>query len=93
VSVPDWIDRGGYMSSRHGISPTVANEALADPDRLVLTPDPASLSGRSVRTIGYAPSVGALVTVITLEHEGVLYGVNGWEANELDRRRYQEGTA
>jgi hypothetical protein len=93
VGGPDWTDRGDYMHQRHGISPAIADEALHDPDRLVLIPDPASLSGRSVRTIGYSPTARTLITVITLEHEGVSYGVNGWEASQLDRRRYQEETS
>jgi hypothetical protein len=53
-----------------------ANEALSDPDALRIDPDPASKSGRSVRTIGYSASAGGLVTVITLIDDGVTYGVN-----------------
>jgi hypothetical protein len=34
-----------------------------------------------------------LITVITLEHEGATYGVNGWVSNDTDRRRYREGRA
>ncbi|NYH87656.1 hypothetical protein [Actinopolymorpha rutila] len=37
----DWSNRGRYMRERHGIDPALANEALADPNRLVLDPDPA----------------------------------------------------
>jgi hypothetical protein len=42
------------MLARHGIHPAWANEALDDPDRLAITPDPASKSGRAVRTIGWS---------------------------------------
>ena len=67
-----------------------ANEALEDPDALRIDPDPASRSGRSVRTIGNSPTAGSLVTVITVEEARVTYGVNGWKSNEIDIRRYGE---
>ena len=54
------------MAVRHGVSADMADEALADPDALVFDPDYASHSGRSVRTIGWSPSAGRLLTVITL---------------------------
>ena len=67
-----------------------ADEALEDPDALCIDPDPVSRSGRSVRTIGYSPQAGCLVTVITAEEAGATYGVNGWKSNEIDVRRYRE---
>ena len=67
-----------------------ANEALEDPDALRIDPDPASRSGRSVRTIGNSPTAGSLVTVITVEEARVTYGGNGWKSNEIDIRRYGE---
>ena len=79
------------MEIRHGISPRVANEALDDPNRLVVSPDYNSASGRSTRVIGHSTSLDALVTVIVLEHEGREYGVNGWVANDVDQRLYREG--
>jgi hypothetical protein len=79
--------RADYMRERHGIEVECANEALEDPD--AIEPDPASRSGRSVRTIGNSTS-GYLVTVITVEEAGVTYGVNGWKSNEIDIRRYRE---
>ena len=88
----DWTDRGEYMLHRHGIRPEWADEALSDPDAVVLDPDPGSKSGRSVRTIGWSFSAEKVITVITLEHEGTLYGVNGWEANRSDQRLYREET-
>lgn len=79
------------MRHRHQISTNEANEALSDPDRVVLDPDPASKSGRGTRTIGYSPTTACLVTVILLEHDGTTYGVNGWRSNSTDQRRYREG--
>lgn len=78
------------MAARHGLSVVQANEALEDPDAVVFNPDYASQSGRSVRTIGWSPSAGRLLTVITVAEAGVVYGVNGWSANAVDARRYKE---
>ena len=78
------------MFERHGVSVEEANEALEDEYRLALIPDPASKSGKSIRTIGRAASTGRLVTVITLEDEGVIYGVNGWPSNDVDTRKYED---
>ncbi len=85
----DWSHRGDYMATRHGVTLEQANEALVDPDALVFDPDYASQSGRSVRTIGWSPSAGRLLTVITVAEDGVVYGVNGWPANDVDTRRYE----
>jgi hypothetical protein len=84
----DWSHQGDYMAARHGVTAEQANEALADSDALVFDPDYASRSGRSVRTIGWSPSAGRLLTVITLADAGVVYGVNGWPANDTDTRHY-----
>jgi hypothetical protein len=84
----DWSFRGQYMLDRHGIRPVEANQALADPARIVLTPDPASKSGRSVRVIGWSETLSQLLTVIVLEHGGDLIGVNAWVSNPTDRGRY-----
>jgi len=86
----DWSKRGEYMRHRHGVTAVHADEALADAGRVVLDPDPASESGRSVRTVGWSPSAGRLLTIITLDHEGTIYGVNGWESNPTDQRRYND---
>ncbi|MBP2368417.1 hypothetical protein [Pseudonocardia parietis] len=87
----DWSHRGEYMQQRHGITPAAAGEALSDPDRVVLTPDPSSKSGRGTRTVGYSPTAASLVTVILVEDDGAIYGVNGWRSNSTDHRRYREG--
>ncbi len=90
VSEADWSERGNYISAKHGVSPAEANDALSDPLRLVIEPDPASKSGRSVRVIGYSQAVEAVITVIVLEYEGRIHGVNAWRSNTTDLRRYRQ---
>ncbi len=89
----NWSKRGAYMEARHGITPRIANDALADPNRVVIDPDYNSSTGLSVRIIGFSTIAGEIVTVIVLEHDGVEYGVNGWLANDKDRRLYREAGA
>ena len=86
----DWSHRGAYMQQRHGITPEVANDALEDANRVVIDPDYNSTSSRSVRIIGYSAIADDIITVIVLEDEGIECGVNGWVANEKDRRLYNE---
>ncbi|MGH9104737.1 MAG: transposase [Acidimicrobiales bacterium] len=71
MAAVDWSYRADYMRERHGIEEEWANEALQDPDALRIDPDPASRTRRSVRTIGNSTSAGYLVTVITVEEDGV----------------------
>ena len=87
----DWTYRGEYIRQRHGVEPEWADEALADPDALRIEPDPASRTGRSVRTIGYSRSASDLLTVITVTESAAIYGINSWRSNDTDRRRYEEG--
>jgi len=77
------------MATRHGVSVEQANEAVVDPEVLVFDPDYASQSGRSVRSIGWSASAGRLLTVITVAEDGVVYGVNGWPASDVDSCRYE----
>lgn len=86
----DWSERGNYISAKHGVSPAEANDALSDPLRLVIEPDPASKSGRSVRVSGYSQAVEAVITVIVLEYEGRIHGVNAWRSNTTDLRHYRQ---
>lgn len=88
----DWSKRGEYMQPKHGITPEVADDALGDPNRIVIDPDYNSTSGESIRIIGYSTFADDIVTVIVLKHEGTEYGVNGWSANAKDRRIYNEGS-
>jgi hypothetical protein len=88
----DWSKRGEYMQHKHGITPEVADDALGDPNRIVVDPDYNSTSGESIRIIGYSTIADDVVTVIVLQHDGTEYGVNGWPANAKDRRIYNEGS-
>lgn len=89
----EWSRRGDYMRASHGISIQVANDAIADANRVLIDPDYNSMSGRSVRIIGYSMLASAIVTVIALSDGGIDYGVNGWLANEKDQRIYREADA
>jgi hypothetical protein len=76
------------MTQRHEVLPAEANEVLADHWRVTLDPDPSSVSGDSVRIIGVTRA-RRLLTVITLVSGGTRWGVNGWDANPADVRRYR----
>jgi uncharacterized DUF497 family protein len=86
----DWSHRSEYINAKHGVTTEQANEALADAAAVVIDPDPASISGKSTRTIGYSASLGDILTVITVEDEGITCGSNAWAANDRDRRTYRE---
>jgi len=81
------------MHKRHGVTPAEADGALADPSRVVFNPDPSSLSGVGIRVIGWNHQTQRLLTVLVLKHVRTLYGVNGWEANLVDQKRYNSGGA
>lgn len=85
----DWRHRGEYIS-KHGLTPDLADEANADPNRLVIDPDPASVSGRTVRIIGWSTTIQTLITVIVLPDGGITWGVNAWPSNSTDQRRYRQ---
>jgi hypothetical protein len=87
--VADWSHKGDYIAKRD-LTPDQANEALADPVRVVINPDPASKSGRGVRIIGYSRTPQEVLTVIVLEDEGTVFGVNAWPASARDQRIYRE---
>jgi len=84
---PDWTYRGDYMVAKHGVAPSEANEALADPQQVIFDPDPSSISGQGIRVVGQTRT-GRLLSVLVLNMSGVLYGVNGWDANARDARIY-----
>ncbi len=89
----DWQYRGDYIRTRslrrHGdlnVEPAWADEAFADDDALVDSPDPASKSGQTDRLVGYSPSARMVIVVIYLR-DGLI-GVNAWKANSTQSRRY-----
>ena len=88
----DWTHGASHMQANHGITPEIADEALGDPDRVVITPDYNSRSGKSVRIIGFSTTADELITVIVVVDKGVEYGANGWVSNAKDRRIYNEGS-
>ena len=94
----DWQYRGDYIRTRSArrpgdadIEPEWADEAFADDDALVDSPDPASKSGDTDRLVGYSPAVRMVIVVIYLRDR--LIGVNAWKANPTQARRYWEGRA
>ncbi|WP_206074564.1 hypothetical protein [Antribacter gilvus] len=101
AEVPNWQHRADYIRTRStrkesagetNIEPKWANEAFADVDAVVFSPDPASTKGLSDRTIGWSASAGFLITVITVREAGKLWGANAWKSSDTDRRHYQRAT-
>jgi hypothetical protein len=96
----DWSKRGEYIrtrSARKGVDefdvePAWATEAATEPRR-VLGPDRSSISGRTLRAVGWSDSAGRLLVVIILPRDddprtGRWWGVNAWSANSRDIREY-----
>ncbi|MDR0482023.1 MAG: hypothetical protein LBH13_02520 [Cellulomonadaceae bacterium] len=81
-------DAEEHMFVRHRVTVAEANEALADADRLIESPDHASRSGLTDRIVGYSHSRQQVLCVIVMQGGE---GINAWPANESYRRRYQEG--
>jgi hypothetical protein len=85
-----WLDRQAHLA-RHRITTDQAEEALADPQRVVLDPDPAAKpGGRGVRTVGYSRSAAAVLCVITVTDHGITYGATAFIANATYQRIYRE---
>ena len=59
-----------------------------DSEAIWLEPDPASVSGQTVRVIGHSALAGFVVVVILFPEEDSWIGVNAWKANKTDQRRY-----
>ena len=87
----DWTHRREYISAKHEVTAEQADEALDDPNAVTFDPDYNSESGDSVRTIGYSRTKGAVLSVITVEDDGIVYGANAWKSNMRDRQYYQQG--
>lgn len=96
MPAPDWIYRAEYVSTRSlrrpgdvDVRPEWVDEAFSDPAAVVVDPDFASRSGRSVRTIGWSVGAGFVVTVITVTEEGKTWGVDAWRSGAGDLARYR----
>jgi hypothetical protein len=88
----DWSERGDYIFRRYQVRVDDANEALNDEDSVWLDPDPKSVSGRSIRVIGFSGGSRQLLTIILLRQEVSMryWGVNVWVSNARDQKMYRE---
>lgn len=100
----DWSRRAEYVRSRHGVTASrrhgvnaaCADEAVDDEYGVLVTPDPASRSGRSVRVIGYSASAHDVLTVILVAADADelerptrdWWESNAWVASARERRLY-----
>ncbi len=91
----DWRYRGEYIATRSARHPgdtdiqtAWADEAFADPDALIDSPDPASQTGKTDRLVGYSPAARMVIVVVYLRDEKI--GVSAWKANETQTHRYWE---
>lgn len=80
------------MWREHRVLPMWAQQAWEDPMALVLDPDPASRSGRSIRVIGYSPDARAVLVLILVKNGDDFVAASAWRANKSHQRRYVEGT-
>src|SRR6185437_17049947 len=83
----DWSYRREHVEDK-GFTTDEADEALDDPEKLVINPDPRSVSGESVRVIGYSDAAEQVLTVVVVVHDGQAYGATVWRANSRELRLY-----
>ena len=86
----DWSHRREHVAEK-GLTVEQANEALEDPEMLIIDPDPRSVTGESVRIIGYSSTAQEVLTVVVVIHDGQVYGATAWRANKYERRLYRGG--
>ena len=84
----DWSHRREHLAET-GVTVEQANEALGDPEMLVIDPDPRSVTGESVRVIGYSSTAQEVLTVVVVIHDGQVHGATAWRANKYERRLYR----
>lgn len=83
-------DRDEHLAP-HKVTVAQAEEALADPSAVVITPDPATISGQGIRTIGFSASFGDLLCVLSyIDDDGVEQGTTAFKAKGKFRRYYRE---
>ena len=87
----DWSERGEHIFAKHGITVVEANEALADPNQVVIDPDYNSKNGEGIRIIGFSTSANAVITVIAYIKGGAWTGASAWKSNSRDNRYYLQG--
>jgi hypothetical protein len=68
------------------IQPDWTLQAAADPRAIVRDPDPKNNIG-AIRIIGYSPSAGVVITVITTG--GAHAGVTAWKSSGADLHDYE----
>jgi hypothetical protein len=86
----DWSYRREHVAEK-GFNVEQANEAPEDPERLVIDPDQRSVTGDSVRIIGYSSTAQEVLTVVVVIHGGRVYGATAWRANKHECRLYRAG--
>jgi len=87
----DWSFAEAHMWSRHRVLVQWARQAVHDPRRLILDPDPASRSGSSIRIIGYSQTTNCVLAVIVVRFQGTLFAASAWKANREQTHMYREG--
>jgi uncharacterized DUF497 family protein len=85
-----WSHRREHVAEK-GLTVEQADEALEDPERLIIDPDPRSVTGDSVRIIGYSSTAQKVLTVVVVIPDGQVYGGTAWRANRHELRRYRGG--
>jgi hypothetical protein len=86
-----WTGEAEAHMLAHGVTVEEANEAVTDPNAVWYDPDPASLSGDSVRVVGWSATRPGIVTVILLRDGDSWSGVNGWPTKSgRDRTAYRK---
>jgi uncharacterized DUF497 family protein len=86
----DWSHRREHVADK-GLTVEQADEALDDPERLVIDPDPRSVTGDSIRIIGYSNTAQEVLTVVVVIHDGQVCGATAWRANKHELRLYRGG--
>lgn len=89
----DWETAAGHIWHTHQILIEWVKEACADVDRVILDPDPASKSGRSLRIVGFSSSFGHPITVVAIRRQSRLEVTSAWRSNSRDARIYRERQA
>lgn len=85
----DWSHQAEHIWDEHHLTPEEANEALADPERVVFNPDPASKSGRGIRIVGYSATARTVLCVLVVDDKGTVHGATAFPASGRYLREYK----